>query len=353
MSDTIAAVSVDGSVDAVPADYSPKKGATAFAFGDPEPVLDRTDMLACLEVWSNGRWYQPPVPMAKLARVHRVSPHHSSAIAVKRNMLVRSFRPSRWMDRSTFKRWAVDYLATGNGYVERIDNLARRPMTFKHSMAVYTRVGIKAGQFYFVKDWGKEHVFRPDSVHHIMEYDIGQEIYGVPEYLSALQSAFLNEAATLFRRRYYLNGSHAGFVFYLSEPSMDDDDVNDIRTALRDSKGPGNFRNLFMHAPNGKKDGVQIIPISEVAAKDEFLGIKNTSRDDVLAAHRVPPQLLGIIPQTNGGFGPVKDASETFFMNEIEPLQAVFLELNDWAGVEAVAFDPYQGPVDPSARRIE
>lgn len=37
-----------------------------------------------------------------------------------------------------------------------------------------------------------------------------------------------------------------------------------------------------------KKDGIQIIPLSEVAAKDEFLNIKNVSRDDMMAAHRVP-----------------------------------------------------------------
>lgn len=62
--------------------------------------------------------------------------------------------------------------------------------------------------------------------------------------------------------------------------------------------------------PNGKKDGLQLIPISEVAAKDEFIGIKNVTRDDVLAAHRVPPQLLGIIPQNSGGFGDIGKAKE-------------------------------------------
>lgn len=64
----------------------------------------------------------------------------------------------------------------------------------------------------------------------------------------------------------------------------------------RTSKGPGNFRILSMYAPNGKKDGIQLIPVSEVAAKDEFRNIKNVTRDDQLAAHRVPPQLIGIIP---------------------------------------------------------
>ena len=61
-----------------------------------------------------------------------------------------------------------------------------------------------------------------------------------------------------------------------------------------------------MYSPNGKKDGIQIIPLSEVAAKDEFLNIKNVSRDDMLAAHRVPPQLMGIIPTNTGGFGDVE-----------------------------------------------
>jgi len=50
----------------------------------------------------------------------------------------------------------------------------------------------------------------PDSVFHLMEPDINQEIYGIPEYIGALNSAWLNELATLFRRRYYKNGSHAG-----------------------------------------------------------------------------------------------------------------------------------------------
>lgn len=58
-----------------------------------------------------------------------------------------------------------------------------------------------------------------------------------------------------------------------------------------------------MHSPNGKKDGLQIIPVSEVAAKDEFANIKGVTRDDMLAALRVPPQLLGMVPQNSGGFG--------------------------------------------------
>ncbi|VFT33219.1 presumed portal vertex protein [Pseudomonas aeruginosa] len=136
---------------------------------------------------------------------------------------------------------------------------------------------------------------------HLRVADINQEVYGLPEWLPALQSALLNESATLFRRKYYQNGSHAGFILYMTDAAQNEDFVTDQRNALKNSKGPGNFRNLFMYAPNGKKDGLQLIPISEVAAKDDFGAIKNISRDDQLAMLRIPPQLMGVVPQNAGG----------------------------------------------------
>ncbi len=60
--------------------------------------------------------------------------------------------------------------------------------------------------------------------------------------MPAAQSALLNESATLFRRKYYNNGSHAGFILYLTDSLTEKDDVDGIRNALRESRGPGNFR---------------------------------------------------------------------------------------------------------------
>lgn len=313
------------------------KTVHAFSFGDPEPVLTRSELLEHIECLDNGRWYEPPISAHGLARSYRASPHHSSAIMLKRNLLVASFVPSQWLNRKAFEALVQDYLVFGNGYVERRDNLAGGPLRLDHALAKYTRRGLKEGQYWYVPGYRMEHEFRPGSVCQLLQADINQEIYGVPEYLAALQSAFLNENATLFRRKYYLNGSHAGFILYMTG-QFDENDVDDVREAMKKSKGPGNFRNMLIHAPNGEKEGLKLIPISEVAAKDEFLGIKNTTRDDVLAAHRVPPQLLGIVPTNAGGFGKVSEAVDAFFELEILPLQARFLEINDWLGREAVRF---------------
>lgn len=317
--------------------------AQAFSFGDPVPVLDRREILDYIECWQVGnKWYEPPISPGGLSRAFRSAPHHSSAIYVKRNILAGTFIPHPKLSRRDFAAWALDYLVFGNGYVERIRARSGNAMSFGHALAKYMRRGVaNLDQYWMVRGGQNDHEFIAGEVFHLSEPDINQEIYGVPEYLSALQSALLNEAATLFRRKYYLNGSHAGFILYMTDPAQDQADIDKLRDALKNAKGPGNFRNLFMYSPNGKKDGMQLLPIGEVAAKDEFTGIKTASRDDILAAHRVPPQLLGILPNQSSSFGDVVKAAQVFAANELKPLQTRFLELNEWAGEEVVKFGDY------------
>lgn len=128
---------------------------------------------------------------------------------------------------------------------------------------------------------------------------------------------------------------------YMTDAAQSQEDVNNIRQAMKSAKGPGNFRNLFMYSPNGKKDGIQIIPLSEVAAKDEFLNIKNVSRDDMMAVHRVPPLMMGIMPSNVGGFGDVEKASIVFVRNELMPLKKRLGKLNTWLSEEVINFHPY------------
>ena len=63
--------------------------------------------------------------------------------------------------------------------------------------------------------------------------------------------------------------------------------------------------------------------------------------DDLLAAHRVPPQLIGILPSNTGGFGAANTAAEVFGANEIAPLQRRFEQINEWISDEVVRFNAY------------
>ncbi|EAC0390248.1 phage portal protein [Salmonella enterica subsp. enterica serovar Newport] len=318
--------------------------AEAFSFGDPIPVLDRRELLDYVECVQMDRWYEPPVSFDGLARTYRAAVHHSSPIAVKRNILTSTFIPHPLLSQQAFSRFVQDYLVFGNAYLEKRTSRLGGILSLEPSLAKYTRRGIDLETYWFVQ-YGittQPYEFTPGSVFHLLEPDINQEIYGLPGYLSAIPSALLNESATLFRRKYYINGSHAGFIMYMTDAAQNQEDVNNIRQAMKSAKGPGNFRNLFMYSPNGKKDGIQIIPLSEVAAKDEFLNIKNVSRDDMMAAHRVPPQMMGIMPNNVGGFGDIEKASTVFVRNELLPLQKMFLGINDWLNDDIINFSEYE-----------
>ena len=80
-------------------------------------------------------------------------------------------------------------------------------------------------------------------------------------------------------------------------------------------------------------------PVAEVGAKDEFLNIKDVTAQDLLAAHRTPPVLIGMVPKNTGGFGNVTDAAAVFYELEITPIQMRMMEVNDWLGVQAVTFE--------------
>ena len=322
---------------------SPRVSVEEFSFGDPTPVLDG---LWLLDVWESsafGRWYEPPVPREYLARCLRVNPHHASAITYKRQLLERSYIPHRLLPLEQFSGFVLDWLTFADAFLEPVRNRLGGVMGYRRVMSKWTRRGREdPSQYFYLTPGEVEHAFRPGEVFHLRAADVNQDIYGVPDYLAALQSALLNESATLFRRKFYNNGAHAGFILYSTDANLSSQAQEAITDQLRAVKGKGNFRNLFVHVPSGKPDGIKVIPFNEVAAKDDFLSIKDVSRDDVLAAHRMPPVLIGIVPKSAGGFGDIAKAADVYHRTEVEPIQRALRRFNDWAGEDVIRFAPYE-----------
>ncbi len=115
-----------------------------------------------------------------------------------------------------------DYLVFGNAYMEKRSNRLGGILALEPSLAKYTRRGVDLNSYWFVQ-YGmttQPYEFTKGSIFHLMEPDLNQEIYGLPEYLSAIPSALLNESTTLFRRNYYINVSHAGFIMYITDATQ-------------------------------------------------------------------------------------------------------------------------------------
>ncbi|GHL61618.1 hypothetical protein ECZU31_48930 [Escherichia coli] len=159
----------------------------AFTFGEPVPVLDRRDILDYVECISNGRWYEPPVSFTGLAKT-RAAVHHSSPIYVKRNILASTFIPHPWLSQQDFSRFVLDFLVFGNAFLEKRYSTTGKVIRLEITGKIYPpwRGG---GCYWWVPSFNEPTAFAPGSVFHLLEPDINQELYGLPEYLSALNSA--------------------------------------------------------------------------------------------------------------------------------------------------------------------
>jgi capsid portal protein len=141
--------------------------------------------------------------------------------------------PHPLLSRQDFSRFVLDYLVFGNAFLEKRehDTASHEAETLTgqiHPRGVWRMAFTGIVGFLYPRSCA-------GSVFHLLEPDINQELYGMPEYLSALNSAWLNESATLFRRKYYQNGAHAGYIMYVTDAAQSTD-VEALREAMRSSK---------------------------------------------------------------------------------------------------------------------
>lgn len=304
----------------------------AFSFGDPEPVLGSaiTDYLGSF-LQTAGDYYAPPVSQPGLAKLLRANAHHGTIPYFKRNMLRKWYKPGPALTPEDLANAGFDHSVFGHCYFQKIRNGLGQVVRFRHLPALNMRRMKEADRFCLLQPGGEDPVvFQPGEVVQLREYDPSQQIYGSPQYLGGIHSVLLNEDATLFRRKYYNNGAHMGYIFYTADADLDEADEKALKEQIANSKGVGNFRSMFLNIPGGKPESVKIIPVGDIATKDEFERVKNLSRNDVLSMWRINPALAGIMPENTAGFGDIEKISRVYFENEVVPMQDVFNALNDY-----------------------
>jgi len=305
--------------------------AEIFRFGDPEPATGRsfTSLLGVFPSLS-GEYYVPPIDLWGLSQMRSANGQHGSCIVFRRNMVENAYRGGG-LQLADLSRCATDFLTFGHCFVQVFRDAFGNILRLGHVPALNMRVRTEGNGYRLLRSDpnGKDVDFPEHEILMIREYDTGQQIYGIPDWFGGMQSALLNEEATLFRRKYYVNGAHLGYIMYTSAENLSEEDEDAIRKAIRDGKGIGNFKAAYFHIPGGKEKDIQIIPIGDISQKDEFLNVKNISANDVREAHRTPPVLMGIIPQGTSSLGDPIKVKTTYIETEVAALGRKFEQLND------------------------
>lgn len=259
-----------------------------------------------------GNYWEPPISRLGLAEIANANAYHGSLIKARSNYVTGRFQSGGNMKRRELNAFVYDYMLCGDAALVKLRNRLGRVVGLAPIPSIYLRQR-KDGDFCQlirgIDEFGstKQQSYKGEDVIFLPQYDPQQQVYGLPDYMGGLQSALLNKDATLFRRRYYKNGAHMGFIFYATDPNLSVKDEEMLKEKIASSKGVGNFQSMFVNIPNGHEKGIQLIPVGDIATKDEFERIKNITAQDILTSHRFPTGKAGIIPQgVRGADDPLK-----------------------------------------------
>lgn len=307
---------------------------TAFSFGEPEPVLDSmiSDYLGVFASL-NDRYYVPPISLPGLSKLLSANGTHESVIHFKKNQLLSLWNDNPLISFEEISAAMLDFMVFENAYFLRIRNGFGGTNRLVRLPAMNMRVGTD-NDYWIMNADGSESQYAGDRILHVKSSDVRQNVYGTPSYFGGINSVLLGESATLFRRKYYQNGNHAGYILVTFD--LDKQKAKALEDAVSKTKGPGNYRSLYLNMPStigGKpgytKDRVQFIPIGELGNRDEYEKIKSVTMQDILNMHRVPAPLASIMPLNAGGFGDLQNIREVYYDSEISAMQRVWIALNE------------------------
>ncbi|MEC4728835.1 phage portal protein [Shewanella sp. D64] len=305
-----------------------QSSSTAFEFGGIERV-DTTNPAACADVeFDEGeQFYTPPIEPDALSKLLTANSYHGAIVEARTRMLSKDYVETLGLPFFDMMNLCKDLVTFGNGYLQVFRNAFGTPVKLGHVLSQYTRKG-KADRFCRLNDDDSRTWYRPGEIYQIKLYDTRQNIYGLPDYLSGIESALLSQDATQFRRRYYKNGMHMGFILYMTDPYLTPEAEDALEDALKKSRGVGNFSSMLINIPGGQEKGVQLIPVGNIGTKDEFEGIKKMSSQEVIVAHRYPAGLSGILPPEGSSLGNPLQYGEMYFENEVRPMHKLIAGIN-------------------------
>lgn len=296
-----------------------------FSFGDPEIMNSDFTNYEYSELYYNddGDYWEPPLDRTGLNKLTRANAYHGSILMARRNMIAGRYLKGG-MQKQQVQAAVHDFLEFGDSAILKIRNHFGQVVRLHPLPSMHLRKN-KKGNFWLLERDDKKRLYKQNDIIFIKQYDPVQQVYGAPDYLGCVQSALLSTDATSFRRRYYKNGLHMGFIFYATDPNLSKEDENDLKEKMASSRGVGNFRSMFVNIPNGKEKGIQLIPVGDIATKDEFEKIKNITAQEVITGHRFPVELAAIIPNGGTRGDPIK-FNQVYTQNEVIPDCQLFMD---------------------------
>ena len=287
---------------------------------------------------SYKEYIEPFIGFDELLSLYYANIYHSRAVRIKSNLLsqieldqsdLSRYISPNFSPKEFLKIFAFNLELYGNAGLERAG---------AKSFYLYN---IKGDELRIDKDGNIYQVTNDDykrlEGHILKYYSPRSHYYGEPDYLSALKAIELNRRADTYNEKFFDNGARPdmAIIYENAEPSAEQLDA--FRQFFGSFKGYQNSHNtlILFGSDIGDKDAkIRFEKLGEVEDLS-FEKLKKVSRDEIAAAHGLPPRLMGITESSAlGGSGELIGQLHQFNEIEIKPKIELIEQFFDSIGIK-------------------
>lgn len=181
--------------------------------------------------------------------------------------------------------------------------------------------------------------YNPLDGAHFMYDTILSDHYGEPDYVAAINQIVTLYKADIYNANFFDNGAKPEMAFIFEGKNPSKQQVEAIKQYVKaDLKGYKDSHKSIILA-TGTADGDQDpkIRIEELGKIEDmsFKSLKEVGRDEIIAAHGVPPRLVGVVnPNALGGGGELVSQLEMFNKITVMPKTEMFEEFFESHGIK-------------------
>lgn len=245
-------------------------------------------------------------------------------------------------DEDTFTETLIkvytDLEATGNGYIEIGRTVAGDIGYIGHIPAKTMRVRrlrdgfmqLLYGKAVFFRNFGDDFTpnpilgieDRPNEIIHLKKYTPMNNYYGVPDIIAAQMALAGNEFSGRYNLDYFENKAVPRYIITVKGAKLSPESERKLLEFFQVGLKGKNHRSLYIPLPADTQDSkteFKMEPIEAGAQESSFNVYRETNRDEILLAHRVPINKIGT-PQ-GVQLAVARDADKTFKEQVCKPAQ--------------------------------
>jgi PBSX family phage portal protein len=209
----------------------------------------------------------------------------------------------------------TDYEGLGNGYMEVVTDPRGEPAALEHLPATEMWVRLdglgyvqqRGGETAHFRVWGLDDeayselpaedplaAGKPAThVIHFLRYSPWSQFYGLPAILPAWSAVCLSVLVNEYNLTFFQNNAIPDYAVIL-EGEVEEEAADVIRTYFRHHLKGQAHKTLVLESPSGSK--IRFEKLTDSSAREgSFRLLRTDCRDEILHAHGVPPQKVGIV----------------------------------------------------------